>query len=565
MQTPFGKIKKRSKRRSAEIDPDEIFLDSRNLPDFDRNQMEGRLERPIGKRAIRIFGASVFLIGILLVTRLYSLQIAHGEEYKKRSEQNRLETTAVFARRGVIYDRRGHELAWNTEEASSTFLGRAYIDTPGFGHLLGYVALPKQDKAGKFYQTDTIGIAGIERAENEKLSGENGSRMVEVDALGKTTSESIFAPPKDGGSVTLSIDSRVQSAMYGYIKNLADQVPFTGGAGAIMDVHTGEILALTSYPEYEPNILTQGDDAKVISGYNTDSRKPFLDRFISGLYTPGSIVKPFMAIGALEEGVIDPNKQILSIGYILVPNPYDPSRPSRFNDWRAHGLVDMRLAIAYSSDVYFYEIGGGFQDQKGMGIQNIEKYATLFGLATSTGISLAGEAGGTIPSPEWKAKMFNGEPWRVGDTYNTVIGQYGFQVTPIQMLRAVSSIANGGTLITPTLEASTTLGTTKLDIPESEFKIVREGMRQGVLIGTAKGLNTNAVTVAGKTGTAQLGVDKRFDNSWVMGFFPYEHPRYAFVVIMEKGPITNTIGATYVMRQTLDYMTAHTPEYLEDK
>lgn len=565
MHVPFASNKKRTKRRKAEIDPDEIFLDSHNLPDFDRSQMEGRLERPIGKRVIHIFGGAVFVIGMLLVTRLYSLQIAHGEEYRERSEQNRLEQTAVFARRGVIYDRRGTELAWNTEEASSTYLGRSYITTPGFGHLLGYVALPKQDKSGKFYQTETVGIAGVERAFNTRLSGENGSRMVEVDALGKMTSESIFAPPKEGATINLSIDARVQGAMYGFIKDLADKVPFTGGTGAIMDVHTGELLALTSYPEYEPNILTLGDDSKTIASYNTDPRKPFIDRFISGLYTPGSIVKPFMAIGALEEKVIDPNKKILSIGYILVPNPYDPKRPSRFNDWRAHGLVDMRLAIAYSSDVYFYEIGGGFGDQKGIGIVNIEKYATMFGLATSTGIALAGEAGGTIPGPEWKAKMFDGEPWRLGDTYNTVIGQYGFQVTPIQMLRAVSSLANSGTLLTPTLEASTTHIDTKLTIPENEFEIVREGMRQGVLIGTAKGLNTDAVKVAGKTGTAQLGVDKRFDNSWVMGFFPYDHPRYAFVVMMEKGPITNTIGATYVMRQTLDYMTAHTPEYLESK
>jgi penicillin-binding protein 2 len=560
MRTPrFSK-----KRHIVEIDPDEIFLDSRNLPDFDRSQLEGRLEKPIGKKVMRTFAGVALLVGIVLVSRLYTLQIAHGAEYAKRSEENRLEETPVFARRGVLYDRKGVELAWNTEEASSTFSGRAYTTLPGLGHLLGYVNLPQQDSTGKFYQTDTTGIAGVERSFNDALSGTNGDRVIEVDAHGNIHSESVLAPPKDGENITLSIDSRLQTELYHYIKSLADQIPFTGGAGGIMDVNTGEILALTSYPEYDPNVLTNGSDAKLIQSYNTDPRKPFLDRFISGLYTPGSIVKPFMAIGALETGVITPDKQILSIGYINVPNPYDPSHPSRFNDWRPQGWVDMRQAIAVSSDVYFYEIGGGFEDQPGMGIANIEKYATMFGLAQPTGIAMAGEGSGTIPSPEWKAKVFNGEPWRVGDTYNTVIGQYGFQVTPIQMLRAVSSIANGGTLFTPSLIASTTLSSTTLDIPEADFEVAREGMRQSVEVGVASGLNISNVEVAAKTGTAQLGVDKQFDNSWVMGFFPYEHPRYAFVVIMEHGPITNTLGGTYVMRQMLDWMTVHTPEYLQD-
>ena len=156
-------------------------------------------------------------------------------------------------------------------------------------------------------------------------------------------------------------------------------------------------------------------------------------------------------MGALTEGVIDPYKKILSTGSISIPNPYFPDQKTVFKDWKAHGWTDMREAIAVSSDVYFYEIGGGFESQKGLGIVNIEKYAQLFGIGQKTGIDLPDEKGGIIPGPEWKIKNFKGEPWRIGDTYNTVIGQYGFQVTPLEMVRAISAIANYGTLVTPAL------------------------------------------------------------------------------------------------------------------
>ncbi len=560
MRIPFFS-KKRT--RVVEIDPDEIFLDSRNLPEFNTAQMEGRLETPIRKQAFLIVGSGAVLILLALVGRLSILQIAEGSTYKERSEQNRLEESTVFARRGVLYDRRGTELAWNTRDTPEPFASRSYIDAAGFGHILGYITLPKKDSSGKFYEVEYKGVAGTERSFNDQLSGENGKRMIEVDAHGAVHSESVLTPPRDGGNVTLSIDARVEEAFYGFIKGLADQVPFTGGAGAIMDVRTGELIALTSYPEYRPSVMSSADDRAAVQEYMSDTRKPFLDRMVSGLYTPGSIVKPFMALGALQEGVISPEKQIYSAGYITVPNPYDPSRPSRFNDWKAHGWVDMRDAIAVSSDVYFYEIGGGFPGQQGMGIANVEKYARLFGIASPTGIQLPGEESGTIPNPEWKKKMFDGEDWRVGDTYNTVIGQYGFQVTPIQMLRAIASIANGGTLLTPSLIASTTQTGTKVDIPAEDFKVVQEGMRQGVLMGTGVGLNKDSIHVASKTGTAQLGRDKQHVNSWATGFFPYEHPRYAFIVLMERGPVTNTLGGVYVMRQLLDWMAVHTPEYLE--
>ena len=193
----------------------------------------------------------------------------------------------------------------------------------------------------------------------------------------------------------------------------------------------------------------------------------------------------------------------------------------------------------------------------------------LFGISEKTGVDLPGEEGGTIPSPEWKAANFNGEPWRIGDTYHTAIGQYGFQVTPIQMVRAVASIARSGVLLTPHVllqaegEPPVDPQEQRVDIDPGYFTVVREGMRKGVLGGTASALDTSSVSVAAKTGTAEIGVAKNYVNSWVTGFFPYENPRFAFAVVMEHGPSTNLIGAPYVMRTLLDWMGGNTPEYLK--
>src|SRR3989344_2957847 len=155
-----------------------------------------------------------------------------------------------------------------------------------------------------------------------------------------------------------------------------------------MDVSTGEILALTSYPEYNPGVISSGKDAVAIRKYFSDLQTPLLNRAIAGLYTPGSIVKPYVAIGALEEKVISPEKQILSTGSISIPNPYDPKKPSIFKDWREQGWMNMRLALAYSSNVYFFEIGGGFETQPGLGIERLNSYANMFGFGKVTGIDL---------------------------------------------------------------------------------------------------------------------------------------------------------------------------------
>ncbi len=582
------------KQISQEIDPDEIFLDSKNLPDFDKGQFEGRIEKPIGMGAIFSVAFVFLFIELIFFAKVVNLQVLNGKDFLQKSENNRLDHTPIFAMRGVVYDRTGIPLAWNTlsenteielqdttlslvkspeattGQATTTekvsFPRRSYTKFLGFGHVLGYLSYPKRDSKGNFYQESFIGKDGVEEYYNALLSGKNGTELVEVNALGKVQSGSVIEEPQSGQALTLGIDARVQQKLHTTIRDLTIDRGYMAGAGAIMDIETGEILALTSYPEYESSVLSEGVDKKIIQGYLLDKRAVFLDRAVSGVYTPGSILKPIMAIAALNEGVITPEKQILSTGSISIQNPYNPKLKSVFNDWKAHGWTDMRRAIAVSSDVYFYAIGGGFEGQKGIGIANIEKYSQMFGLGSTTGIDLTDEKIGTIPSPEWKAKLFNGEPWRLGNTYHTAIGQYGFQVTLIQTVRAIAAIANGGTLVTPHIvrEPVQEFSKSIIPIPVEYFAVAREGMRYAVLEGTVAGLNVPYVAVAGKTGTAEIDSGKKYINSWVVGFFPYEKPRYAFAVVMERGPYKNTIGGVFVMRQMFDWMQANTPEYLGD-
>lgn len=564
-RTLFGSHMRRW-RSSSEIDPDEIFLDSSNLPAFDVHQFQGRLEKPLSHRTVPLLAAMFVLSALVFVGRLWNLSVVQGEAYAARSERNRLHESDIFANRGVIFDRNNIPLAFNTTPApDKEFSLRGYATTTGIAHVVGYLKYPVKDSSGFYFRKHFIGQDGIEAVMNDTLSGVNGVKIVETNALGEVQSESVSRPPKDGENVTLTIDSRVSHALYENIKATAEERGFTGGAGVIMDVTTGDIIAMVSYPEYDPAVVSGGNPA-AFSAYQKDNRTPFLNRVVSGLYTPGSIVKPIMSLAALQEHLIDPSKQILSTGSISIPNPYFPDKPSVFRDWKAHGWVNMERAIAVSSDVYFYAVGGGYEDQEGLGVARIEHYLRMFGLGATTGFMFPHEKEGIIPNPAWKEKMFNGDPWRLGDTYNLSIGQYGLQVTPLQMVRSVAAIANNGTLFTPRIIADDhPSDSVHVPIEASHYNVVHDGMRVAVLEGTAVGLNVKDVEIAGKTGTAELGALKQFVNSWSVGFFPYKNPKYAFAVLMERGPHTNTVGATYVMRRTLDWMLIHTPEYVSQQ
>jgi penicillin-binding protein 2 len=558
------------KRIKKDIDPDEIFLDSKNLPNFNTQQFEGRLEKAIPKRAIFFLSIFFILISFVFIWQAVNLQVIKGEAYLKKSENNTLERQPIFADRGLIYDRNKVLLSWNAWDNEDinklSSPQRSYYDAPGFGLLLGYTSAPAKDSSGYYWQENFIGKDGVEKYFNDTLTGVNGVRITETDVSGEVQSENTITLPKAGVDITLSIDSRIQKKMYDSISSMAKNVNFQGGAGLLMDINSGELLAVTSFPEYDGNVLSKGEDNKIISGYFSDKRKVFLNRTVSGLYSPGSIVKPFLGYGALVEGIISPLKVIFSNGSISIPNPYFPEKRSVFKDHGSFGYVDMRKAIAISSDVYFYEIGGGFESQKGLGILNIDKYSRLFGIGEKTGVNIGGEKDGNIPTPDWKAKTFDGEPWRVGDTYNTAIGQYGFQVTPMQMVRAVAGIASFGNVNIPHITlADNNFESQRMTIPvdREKMKVIHEGMRMAVTEGTCMALNIPSVKVAAKSGTAQVGFGNTNTNSWIIGFFPYENPKYSFALVMERGPKEASGNATRVMSEVIDYMSIYTPEYFD--
>ena len=556
------------KRIQRDIEPDEIFMDSHNSQGFDTQQFEGRIETPISKNSL-VFLAGFFIIVIFIFSfKLNSLQIKKGEAYYKISERNSLNGQIIFADRGIIYDRNGVELAWNEEkEEEGAFGKRAYIKSNGFGVLLGYVDVPKKDKFGFWWQEEFIGKDGLEKYYDEYLNGENGSKFIEKNALGEIESENIVNQPEHGLNLNVSIDSRLQSVMHDSIVDLSSRIGYEGGAGVIMDIFTGEIIVSTSYPEYDPSVMSDGSNQELIKEYLTSPKKPFLNRPISGLYSPGSIVKPFVAIGALNENIIDINSRVLSTGSIEIPNPYNPELSTIFRDWReeGHGYVNVVRAIGDSVNTFFYAISGGYKGQPGLGITKIEEYMKVFGVGEKTGVDMNGEVGGLIPNPDWKKKVFKGDAWRLGDTYNTSIGQYGFQVTPIQMVRSIAIIANEGVMVTPSFSLESISQPQKIskDISPENYQIIKDGMRDVVEAGTGQLLNVSYVDVAAKTGTAQTGVGNKFVNSWSVGFFPYENPRYAFAVMTEKGPSKNDLSSSFVMRQVLDFANQNAPEYLK--
>ncbi|MFT7327932.1 MAG: penicillin-binding protein 2 [Crocinitomicaceae bacterium] len=555
------------KYKDYEIEPDEIFMDDANISQLNRQQFEGVIEQPISSKILLILGSFFVVVLLIFFGRLFFLQLVQGENFLARSEGNRLQSNPIFAERGVVYDRNKVEIAWNTKaDNEDLFLYRAYTALSGHGHLLGYLNYPQKDNFGNFWRTEIEGQAGIEKKNNQTLAGINGAQLTEVDALGNKLSQNIISQPKNGKNINTTVDAYIQHYLYEAIRIQAEEAGFVGGAGSIMDVETGELIGFTSYPEFDPYTLAEGSDVEKINGFFNDPRKPFLNRVLSGVYSPGSTVKPFIALAGLHEGLINENTTILSTGKIEVPNRFNPANSSFFRDWRksGHGVTDVRHAIADSVNTFFYALGGGYQNQEGLGITRIEKYIRLFDIAEPTGIDFGNEAIGTIPNPEWKERIFEDGTWRLGDTYITSIGQFGFQVTPIQMTRATAALANGGFLLQPMLlKQKPNRKILDISIDPTDYELIRLAMRDTVTEGTAKIIDLPYVQMAAKTGTAQVGINNEFYNSWIIGFFPYDEPKYAFSIVMERALSDSDGSAGRAMRNFMEGVQNNYPEFWE--
>ncbi len=548
----------RKKRRYLEISPDEAILDA-EFNEFKYSKYEGYLNERTQKLPGKIILGLFLLMYMLIGTKLYTLQIKEGVRYTKLSQSNYIKSIPIFSERGIITDRYERELAWNEKNETDTdriFSTRKYYGKESFS-LLGFVGYPKQDKSGNYWQSYVEGRDGIEKIYDGILKGIHGKQLYESSVDGNLNNVNVTVDPQHGANVELSLDRDLNSVAYNSLAYISRKGEYQGGAMGIMDIDTGEILSYVNYPSFSPYVMSTGKDYDAINTYNSDTRNVFLNRMISGVYTPGSIVKMVMGLAALNENIVNENTTFKSTGKIEIPNPYDKEKPTFYRDWRenGHGLTDIYWAIADSVNTYFYIISGGYKGFKGLGIAKIDKYLTAFGFGQITGIDLPHEKKGNIPSPDWKQKNYN-DGWRLGDTYISAIGQFGFSVTPIQALKYVASIANNGNVVIPHLRSDVSWPLSKLSItiPDQNYIIIKRAMRETVQKGTAHMLKYSQVAIAAKSGTAQVGVEKKHVNSWGVGFFPYDKPKFAFVVMLEKGRKKDTIGALWAMKPIFDEM-----------
>ncbi len=433
-------------------------------------------------------------------------------------------------------------------------------DFYSLAHILGYTGRMTEEEWNEYknkgyYFGDYIGKTGLEKKYEAILKGTDSLVQIETDIkqnISKIISKDELVP---GNNLVLSIDFDMQKKLYEILKKYTDK--YSGkGAGVIIDPLSGKILSLVSIPDFNNNdFILRNNDA--LRQYFTNPDRPLFNRVVSGTYPPGSTFKPVVAVSALNEGIVSSRTTFLSTGGIRVGSWFFP-------DWKdgGHGVVNLYKAIAESVNTYFYYIGGGYEDFKGLGVERIVKYAKMFGFGKKLGIDLPSEATGFLPSKKWKEEA-KGERWYVGDTYHLSIGQGDILVTPLQLAYATAVFANGGILYKPEIVSliSNSKGQiieeVKPEILNSGFiplkyiQQVRRAYRETVLSGSGISLLSLPVTSAGKTGTAQVGGD-RSPHAWFVGWAPYENPEILMVVLVENGEGGNS-SALPVFREFVSW------------
>ncbi|MEA3398613.1 MAG: penicillin-binding protein 2 [Patescibacteria group bacterium] len=411
-------------------------------------------------------------------------------------------------------------------------------------HIIGYTGKINDQELKQFGNEyspiDYIGKMGIEYFWENELKGESGKKQIEVDAIGKEKKILGQISAMNGNNLLLSLDVSQQNKLEEILIKHLNKLNSTRAAGIIMNPDSGEILSMVSIPSYNNNNFAIGISQEDYNLLISHPDNPLFNRAISGEYPSGSTIKPVMAAAALQEGVISENTKIRSVGGITIGQ-------WNFPDWRAggHGLVEVKRAIAESVNTFFYYIGGGYEEFTGLGVDKILKYGELFGLNSQTGVDLAGEASGFLPSRAWKEEV-KGENWYIGDTYHLAIGQGDLLVTPLQVAMFTSVFANGGDLYRPhfvkqilssedkMLKEVLSEPVRKNFIDAYNIYVVREGLRQGVTSGSSRRLQSVPVEVAGKTGTAQWS-SKEETHAWFTGFAPYKNPELVITILIEKG------------------------------
>lgn len=587
----------------------------------------------------------IFALTLLLIFKLYNLQISNHDYYVKEALGNQMRILPLTPTRGKIFDRNGKIIATNqlayklsltpekTQNIAQTLLAlkqlefiddkdiqifnknrkrykkfqniplkhklseqkaaqflvsnqftgveiesyfhRVYPHNEVSVHTTGYVSRMSQ-KDKEFYDkknyigTFFVGKTGIEHQYETLLHGISGRKQIERNVSGRVVDSQIISPAQNGQDLYLSIDLDLQKKAVSLLKGKR-------GSIVLLDVRNGEVLALVSSPAYDPNQFVSGISYQDYQRLQTSKAVPQLNRAIQGMYPPGSIIKPMVALAGLETGSIKNHSKTFCPGYYKLPNV-----KRKFNDWKrtGHGLVNVEDALAQSCDVFFYHLAHR------MGIDDIYHGLKLFNFGVKTGIDIPGEQNGILPSRTWK-KTHKGEPWYLGETLITGIGQGFITATPLQLALATAALANKGRIFQPKLLKNTqapnqniqAVATTKYrqiaiqDI--KNWETVIEGMRQTVYApkGTARSLNKKLkYTLAGKTGTAQVfGLDAEElyiaeklaehlrDHALFTGFAPIENPQVAIAVIVENAgsgsskaaPLAKTVLDLYFQKQAI--------------
>lgn len=432
---------------------------------------------------------------------------------------------------------------------------RRYLTGDLLSHVLGYVgpitAEEYAELADKGYLfADFTGKSGVEYTYEDVLRGRAGTKLIKVDSAGRELETISERRPIDGNNVVLSIDLDLQQAVTDALREYS--VNSQNAAAAVMDINTGEILAMASLPTFDNNVFSGEISQADLDALVNQPGKPLVNHVIAERYPPGSTFKTIVGSGALQEGVASPSTTITSRGYISVENEFDPNVLYIYPDWAPLGTLDFYSGLAMSSNVYFYYLSGGFADDgfRGLGEERVAEYARGFGLGSPTGIDLPGESAGLVPDAKWKEENV-GEAWTLGDTYNFGIGQGYVAATPLQMLDVAAAIGNGGKLLAPRVvkEYQDSMGNVlqpvetqvrgTVPVDPGYLTVIRDAMRQSVTSGVARNAAISGTAVAGKTGTAEFGVlrpDGKYDtHGWFIGFAPYEDPQIAVMVFVEKG------------------------------
>jgi penicillin-binding protein 2 len=452
--------------------------------------------------------------------------------------------------------------AWPAGFSVITSTKRNYVNGPIFSHVIGYAGkVNAADIANDAYYlpSDTVGRAGIEAQYETTLRGSHGQLQF------STAQDVAESAPTAGGNLVLSIDAPTQRALWDAIHTMLQEAGLSGAAAIVQDPRDGSVLSLVSFPAYDNNLLNGSrlspDD---FSALFENPTHPLFDRVISGRYNPGSTIKPFIGMTALQEHVMTADQVVVNDCIELtVPNPQDPTHPYVYKNWRADtGPFTLDRAIADSCNIYFFTVGGGHGSFVGLGIDRIVHYLTAAHADTTLGIDLPGEDHGFVPTPDWKYATTK-EPWYQGDTYNTSIGQGDLLVTPLWLNAYVSAIANGGTLWQPrvasrivdtqhvTLQVNNAHALGQLPFSADVVRQMQTAMRRTVTGGTAHILNDLPVSAAAKTGTAEVIKGQRI-NSFLTVYAPADNPQIALTVLIE-GSSSNQGYALRAARQFLGW------------